>query len=214
MPITERIPKPLLNIAGIPIIDRIFKSLPDEISEAILVVEYLKDQIISHVGNNFYGKKVLYVDQVPTRGTFPALLSAKHLIAQNERFLVLNGDDIHSKTELEKYLLYPRSFGLQKMQMENYHSIHIDTDNNIEGFYPQTETEKIDGALIATGAYVLDSEIFNHEGIALRDGEHGLPQTILAQKNNFPVRAVITKNWLPINSHKDLEIAEKTLTTK
>ena len=207
-PLTEHTPKPLINISGKPVIDRIFQSLPDEIDEVIIVVEHLKEKIKSHVGDNFYGHKVTYVDQISMRGTFGALLSARPFIAPNERFLVLNGDDLHEKTELEKYLEYPRSFGLQKMKMENYHSVHIDKDNYIIGFYSQTEKEKIDGTLIATGAYLTDTNVFKHEGIALRDGEHGLPQTLLAQKNIYPIKAVITEKWIPINSFEDIEKVE------
>ena len=32
LPLTEHTPKPLIEIAGTPIIDRIFQSLPDEIA--------------------------------------------------------------------------------------------------------------------------------------------------------------------------------------
>ncbi len=211
LPLTEHTPKPLIKIAGAPIIDRIFKSLPDEITEVIIVVEHLKEQIISHVGENFYGRKVLYANQIPMRGTFAALLSAKHLTTTGERFLVLNGDDIHDKTELEEYLKYPRAFGIQKMVRENYHNIRTDDNGFIEGFYPQTESEKIDGALVATGGYVTDTNIFEHEGIALRDGEHGLPQTLLAQKETYPLRGVVTAQWIPINSFEDIEVAETLL---
>jgi NDP-sugar pyrophosphorylase family protein len=97
------------------------------------------------------------------------------------------------------------------MKMEKYHSIHLYADGNIEGFYPQTELETQNGALIATGAYVTDTHIFAHEGIALRDGEHGLPQTLLAQKNKYPIKGVVTTGWTPINSFEDIERAEEKL---
>src|SRR3984885_8037211 len=93
LPLTEHIPKPLISIADKPIIDRIFQSLPDEINQVIIVVEHLKDKIRVHVGEDFYEKKVSYVEQISMRGTFGALLSAKSLLYPDERFLVLNGDD-------------------------------------------------------------------------------------------------------------------------
>ena len=209
MPLTNKTPKPLIKIGGLTIIERIFQSLPDEIDEVVLVVEHLKEKIKFYVGKNFYERKVSYIEQIPMRGTFAALLSAKALIKPSERFLVLNGDDIHSKIELENYFLSSRSFGLQKIRMEKYHSIHLDNNGYIEGFYPQTELEKESGAFIATGAYVIDANIFKHEGIALRDGEHGLPQTLLAQKDQYPIKAVVTNDWVPINSFEDIENAEK-----
>jgi NDP-sugar pyrophosphorylase family protein len=212
LPLTEHTPKPLVKIAGLPIIDRIFQSLPDEIDEVMLVVEYLKEKITAHVGSNFYGRPVRYVDQIEMRGTLGALFSARPLLQPGERFLVINGDDIHDKTELETYLKYDRSFGLQLAKMPGYHSIHLDSKGYVEGFYPQTESEQTNGAYTATGAYVIDTDIFSHEGVRLKSGtEVGLPQTVLAQKDSHPVKGVITTKWLPINSFDDIERAEAQL---
>src|SRR6185369_3065769 len=147
LPLTQHTPKPLIKINGTPIIDRIFKALPDEIDEVIIVVGHLKEKIISHIGNNFLQHPVQYANQTEVSGTFGALLSAKPLINPGERFLILNGDDIHDKAELEKYLAYKYAFGLQLMKMPGYHSIHLDPQGYIEGFYPQTPAEKINGAL-------------------------------------------------------------------
>ena len=88
LPITLETPKPLIEIAGRPIIDRIFQSLPDSIDEAIIVVEHLKEKIISHLGESFNGMKVRYVDQINKKGTFAALLSAKDLLEENNQHLV------------------------------------------------------------------------------------------------------------------------------
>ena len=133
LPLTKETPKPLIKISGIPIINRIFDSLPEEIDEVIVVVEHLKDKIKSHIGNNFYNKKVSYVDQMYMKGTFGALISAKDTLVENERFLVINGDDIHDKEELRKYLEYPRSFGIQKMHMPGYYDIQCDQNGFIKG---------------------------------------------------------------------------------
>jgi len=211
-PLTNHLPKPLIKISGVSIIDRIFQSLPDEITEVILVVEYLKGKIISQMGNSFQGRPVHYIDQVEMRGTLGALFSAKPLLDAGERFLVVSGDDVHDKAELQDCLSYDRSFGLQLTKMPGYHSIHLDSNGYVEGFYPQTESEKAHGALTATGAYVLDSDIFDHPGVVLRSGkEFGLPQTMLAQKNIHPMKGVITTKWLPINTPDDIERAQTIL---
>ncbi|MEK7195506.1 MAG: NDP-sugar synthase [Patescibacteria group bacterium] len=206
-PLTLETPKPLIEVAGKPIIERIFKSLPEEITEVVIVVEHLKDKIKSHVGYNFFDRKVIYVEEGEKKGTFGALLSAKEVLGE-DRFLVLNGDDLHAKHELEKFLTGQRMFGLQKMVMPNYYSVLVENDL-VMGFRAQTDEEKGAGALIATGAYTLDSKIFDHPGVEVFGGEYGLPQTILAQKDSFPIRAVITEKWLPINSFADLEKANK-----
>ncbi|MCX6703512.1 MAG: nucleotidyltransferase family protein [Candidatus Zambryskibacteria bacterium] len=208
-PLTHTIPKPLIPINNLPIIDRLFTSLPDEIDEVIIVVEHLKEKIKAHVGDFFQNRKVSYVDQISMRGTFGALLSAKDLLYPGEKFLVLNGDDIYDKKELEIHLVHSRAFGLQKRLMPGYHSIHIDPMGNIEGFYPQNDIEKVNGSFVATGSYVVDTHIFDAPAVQLRDGEYGLPQTLLAQKDIFPITAVVMQKWLPINSFEDKAAAEK-----
>lgn len=211
MPITETKPKPLVPVLGVPIIDYVFQAFPEQIDEVVMVVEYLKDALTSYVGENFYGKPVTFVNQVEMRGTFAALLSAKDLCRDSEMFLVLNGDDIHDKEELEKYMIDTRAFGIQKMHMPNYYSIRCDEQGFIEGFSPQTDEEKASTTYVATGVYLLDAHIFEEDGVQLRDGEYGLPQTLLKQKEKYPLEAVITTQWLPINSHDDVERAEKIL---
>ncbi len=211
LPLTETIPKTLIRINGVPIIDKVLESLPDEIDEIIIVVDYLKEKIKDHTGDNFKDKKIIFTEQGESKGTLAALQSAKYLFSENERFLVLNGDDIHDKEELMSYLLYPRSFGVQKMIMPNYYSVKLGKKNHIEGFTAQSEEEKRNGALIATGAYVIDSNIFKHPGVMVFGGEYGLPQTILAQKEETPIVGIVTEKWIPINYASDIEKAEKML---
>lgn len=204
-PLTLDNPKPLISIGGKKIIDYVIESLPEEIDEVVLVVDYLKEKIINYLGDKHLGKKIIYVTQGAEKGTYGALLSTKNMFSENEKFLVLNSDDIHDKLELEKYLSFPRSFGIQKMIMPNYYSVATDQEGNILGFSKQTEEEKVSGVMVGTGIYVLDSNIFSHPGVKVFGGELGLPQTILAQKDEYPIKAVVTEKWFPINTLEDLE---------
>ena len=209
-PLTLETPKPLISIAGKPVIERILESLPDAVSEVVIVVDHLKEKLISHIGSEFAGRSISYVSQGEMRGTFGALLSAKEYLNGEEKFLVLNGDDILSKEDLEKFLLAGRTFGVQKSIMPPYYSVIVE-EGRVLGFRPQTDEEKERGALIATGTYLLDGEIFSHPGVVVYGGELGLPQTILAQMESYPIRAVETEGWIPINSLEDLQRAEEIL---
>lgn len=208
-PLTLEIPKPLIKIVGKPIIDRIFESLPDEIDEIIMVVDYLKEKLESHLRESFKDRRITYAEQGEKRGTFGALLSVNGLIQEDERFLVLNGDDIHGEDELCECLKYPRSLGIQKKIMPNYYNIILNNSGYVEAFRPQKDEEKKEGVFVATGAYVLDSDIFKHPGVIVSGGEYGLPQTVMAQKEAHPIKAVVTENWVPINSLDDIERANK-----
>ena len=209
LPMTETTPKTLIPIFGKTVMDRIFESLPEEIDEVIIVVEFLQEKIKEYVGEYFYNKKVLFVEQGEKKGTFGALLSVKNLMGENEKFLVINSDDIHDKKELEDCMEYPRAMGLELRVMPNYYSVRLNKEGLVEGFYPQTEEEKTNGTLIATGTFVLDGNIFNHPGIIISTGEYGLPQVVLDQKEKYPIKAVITDKWIPVNKPEDIEKAEK-----
>ncbi len=214
LPLTTDTPKTLVKINGKPIIERIINSLPEDITEVIVVVSHLKDTIQSFLDDEYMGKKIYFAEQGEKRGTFGALLSAQHLLENEERFLVTNGDDIHDKSEFEECLKYPRSMAVERKIMPNYYATETDVNGYFTGFRPQTEIEKVNGGLVATGVFVLDRDIFNEPGVFLSTGEYGLPQTVFNQIEKYPVKVVETSGWLPINSHDDLKKAEEHFTTK
>ena len=86
-PFTEHHPKPLIPVAGKALIEYTLESLPDSISEIIIVVGYLANQIKDHLGDEWHGKPIKYVVQETLQGTGDALLQAKPLVEQN--FLVV-----------------------------------------------------------------------------------------------------------------------------
>jgi UDP-N-acetylglucosamine diphosphorylase / glucose-1-phosphate thymidylyltransferase / UDP-N-acetylgalactosamine diphosphorylase / glucosamine-1-phosphate N-acetyltransferase / galactosamine-1-phosphate N-acetyltransferase len=209
-PFTIETPKPLLKVKGKPIIEHIFESLPDEIDEVVIVVAHLKEKIKAYLGDSLMGKKVVYAEQGSKKGTLGALLSVKGFLRTDEKFLVLNGDDLNDKTELQKFLTHDRALGIQKAIMPNYYFVR-EKDGYLAGFRNQTSEEKLAGAPIATGVYLLDTSIFEHPGVEVSGGEYGLPQTINAMKDKHPIALVETKHWQPINSMSDLERVNSVL---
>ena len=67
------------------------------------------------------------------------------------------------------------------------------------------------GALICTNAFVLSSEIFEYEPVKLtdREGEWGLPQTVVAMSKDHAVAVVEATAWIKITTPEDLKLAEK-----
>lgn len=89
-PLTETRPKPLLPIAGRPIIDHVLDAAAPHVDGYVVVVGYEGDQIRDHVGSTHRGYPVEYAEQHEQLGT-------AHAVAQAERYvdndcLVLNGD--------------------------------------------------------------------------------------------------------------------------
>lgn len=79
--ITKNIPKPMIEVAGKPVIEHIICGLMSAgITEFILITRYLTEKIEAYLGNgSAMGAKISYVPQSDRYGTGAALLEAKSL---------------------------------------------------------------------------------------------------------------------------------------
>jgi glucose-1-phosphate thymidylyltransferase len=112
-PLTDNLPKPLIDIQGIPILERLLSTLPKSITEVIIVTEYLEEKIKGYIGDWFNDIDIVYAHQGEQKGTLGALISAKEYIKE-EPFLVIGSDDLFSKEELEEIVLNELAFGVHK----------------------------------------------------------------------------------------------------
>lgn len=208
MPLTEKTSKPLLKIAGKPILEHNLLQLPESVDEIILVVHYLKDQIKDYFGNKFDGKKIIYVEQKELLGTAHALWSAKDYLRE-DRFVSMMGDDFYSKEDISECMKYdlcvlvkeaegPRRFGIVKTKTNGFLE-SIDDD-----FSPGSKSN-----LVNTGFFVLDKRIFKYDMVRISTGEFGLPQTIAKMARDYPIKVVKANFWFSISNLEDLKRAEE-----
>ena len=113
-PLTLKTPKPLLKVKGKAIIDYVLESLPNEITEIIIVIKYRGNQIRMHVGETYRGKEVSYVVGSDRGNVYSFLATKKYL--KNERFLLIYGDEIPNPVNVKKCL----SFILQGMLLRSF----------------------------------------------------------------------------------------------
>jgi UDP-N-acetylglucosamine diphosphorylase / glucose-1-phosphate thymidylyltransferase / UDP-N-acetylgalactosamine diphosphorylase / glucosamine-1-phosphate N-acetyltransferase / galactosamine-1-phosphate N-acetyltransferase len=210
MPLTETLPKPLLKIDDKSILDYTLRRLPPQIDEVLLVVGYLKEKIISYVQESYPQLKVRFVD-CPPKGTAYAVSVCKDLVQGN--FLVLNGDDLYSTSDLESLCRQGRPALLALRQdkpsaeFSRFGRLVPDDEQNLKGI-------TIDGALspwVNIGAYLLDQEYFQAPMVKLdKSDEYGLPQTLMgmAQKGS-KIGIVEARDWFPIGYPEDLAKAKE-----
>ncbi|MBI5417272.1 nucleotidyltransferase family protein [Candidatus Poribacteria bacterium] len=214
--LTKNIPKPLLKINNRPILEYVLSALPMQINEIIIVIGYLANKIKDYFGDYYSGKSICYVNQRNLEGTASALWVTKsYLNNTKEKFLVLNGDDIYQKSDLEHCLLENLAFGVYESELisKYFLTVEINKNGTIKKLQrPSEENQK--KVLIATGAYVLDYRIFNCQPMKLKDGEYGLPQTIFKMAEDFPVQAIFMDYWKPVNCLDDLKKAKEVITWK
>jgi glucose-1-phosphate thymidylyltransferase len=95
-PLTIERPKPLLEVAGKPILIHMIEWLKYYgINEIVLLVGYLKEKIIESLGSGSkYGVTIVYSVEDEPLGTGGALKNAAGILGKSEKFLVINGDII------------------------------------------------------------------------------------------------------------------------
>ncbi len=205
-PLTYTTPKPLLKIGDQTLIDITLAALPKEVDEIFLVVNYLRDQIIAHVGDVSNGRPVQYVVQDPLTGTGGAIELLK--IQLHDRFLVLNGDDLYSSIALDEMLTHPTSILLSETDKPLLAGAKLDTNRKFIGLVESTNAI----SYRVCGAYLLDQAYFSYPPVEIMASEHielGLPQTLAQLGAQHPVDVVITNQWYPIGTPEELEMVRE-----
>lgn len=209
LPLTETIPKVLVEVCGKSVLHHKLDALAGIASEIILVVGYLKEKIIEFVGDNYNGVPVRYVEQKEQLGTGHAINCCKEFL--NDNFMVLNGDDIYSKFDLEK--LASCEFGLIGMEVinpSNFGVLEIDRDDNLIRLFEKPENPPSN--LVGVGAYMFTTDIFNFKLELSSRGEYEITDYLnFLIKNGASVKVIATNFWLPVGNPDELNTAEFAL---
>ena len=91
-PLTDRMPKPLVRVAGRALLDHVLDKLGDAgVSEAVVNVHYLPDQIIDHVAGRTRPRAVISDERNQVLGTGGGVVKALPLLG-NAPFFLVNAD--------------------------------------------------------------------------------------------------------------------------
>ncbi len=101
-PYTDFVPKPLIEVAGIPLLARVFRALPDSIGRVVVVVGYRGEMIRGAFGEVFEGRRITYVEQPHQTGTASALMCAAPYLDREEPVLLFYGDDLIDAASLKR----------------------------------------------------------------------------------------------------------------
>lgn len=213
-PITINTPKPLIKIGDKSILSHIFLSLPDNIDEVLLIIKKRYQKVFEEfLKTEKINRKITIVFQDERKkGTYFALMAAKNFLKEKNKFLVLNGDDIFLKEDLENLTkIETPCYGLSYKKLDQrYRTCDLDlTNQKILTFRKQKEIEKDKEMPCFSGAFTLNKDFFTYKPVFYEDGEAGIPHTLFA--NNKKVSFLILKEWLQINTKEDIEKATKYL---
>jgi len=210
-PITETIPKPLIEVAGKPILEHQIEWLRKHgVTNIVLLVGYQKEKIIEKIGSgNRLGIRATYVIEEEPRGTAGAIKNAEHILRSEEVLLVLNGDiitNLDPKPLMEKVREKNVYAALAAVPLRSPYGIL-----DIEGDLIRKFIEKpyIPDYWINGGVYVMTPKVFDYLPEKGDIERRGFPE--LAQEGKLATVKYEGIFWKSIDTHKDIEEATKEL---
>lgn len=212
-PLTNEIPKPLLKIAGKPILQHNLEQLKGIVNEVILIVGYRAEQIKNYFGNEFQGIKIRYVYQKEQMGTGHALLLAKNFV--KGKFIVMYGDDLYHREDIERCLTHDLAVLAQEVENPERFGVFIVEDGIIKDVVEKSKNPSSN--LANAGFYVLNDKIFDIlEKLKLSEREeYELTDAIKKfAVNNRISCELVKKFWISISSPGEMKKAEKMLMVK
>lgn len=208
-PLTETTPKPLIKVCGKPILQHIIEALPAEIDELILVVGYLKEQIMDFCGEEYEGKKVHYVVQDNfAGGTGEALLCAQDKVSGP--FLFMFADDLHGKDALAEIITHENAIlSAYSNTPERFGVLVINDDGTLKEIIEKPEHPTSN--LINTGVFVATPEIFAYKVDVSSSGELYATDMLTAYAKDHALQVIEQTEWLPIGYPEHIVEAEAVL---
>jgi NDP-sugar pyrophosphorylase family protein len=196
-PITDYVPKPLIPINNVPIIEWQIKYLKKHgISEVIICSGYKSDMIKNYLANKKLGVKIIFSIESKPLGTGGAIKKAAKKIKDNS-FIVINGDII---TNIDLKKLIEKENSIASIQLRTKFGILQTEKNKIIKF---DEKKEIIDLWMNAGIYHLKKESIKE-----------LPDVGYIEKTLFPDYAKKEKlstvkfrnaKWHSIDSYKDIE---------
>lgn len=211
-PLTEDRPKPLVEVAGRPIIEWQIEWLKRHgVSSFIVLAGYHREKLMEFLGSGSkFGVRVAYVVEDEPLGTGGAIKNAESVIGM-ETFIAVNGDVVTNipVRELVNYLDSSQSavaaIALVPLRSP-YGIVEVDESGRVTSFKEKPILEEY---LINAGVYVMRSEIFSY-----------LPPKGDIERDTFPKLAAEGKligkvfrgfYWRSIDTVKDVEEAGREL---
>lgn len=214
-PLTDTVPKPLLQIGHTTPLENTLVGVSPYVEEIILVIGYLGEKVKQYLGNSFQGISIKYVWQSKPLGTGHALNCVKNEVSHDNFFFVY-GDDFYDKALFSKIALKKRAvIGKKENNWQRFGVFKLR-----RGKYLQEVVEKPEdyiSNLVNVGLYKVDQKIFPYFRKIKKSvrGEYEFTDMLSLYAQDFPVEVIkCSDGWIPLTSLDDLKKATKYLHTR
>lgn len=210
-PLTDNIPKPMLPIAGRPVMERLIEQLQQAgIRRVNVSTHYKPEKIIEHFGNGAaFGVEISYLNEEQPLGTGGAL---SLMPVPDTPVLVVNGDVV-SGIDFGRMLEYHQDNQAEMTVAVTAHTIKVPY-----GVIDQGEGGRITGLrekpeftlFVNAGIYLLEPTTYQFVPRGCHFNMTDLIERLISQQRtvvSFPIR----EYWLDIGQHADYEQAQELM---
>lgn len=223
LPLTKELPKTILKVGELSIIDHIFNSLNlNLVNEILIAVGHNKKVVMNHLKNDFKGIPIKYIDNpkhAETNSLYSLWLAKKIL---KKKITIINADTLFHRKILEDLIISPYDAALaiddtisaplpeeaMKATIEN---------KKIKDVSKTISAERTQGDAI--GLYKFAGESLK---ILIRELDNLVLNSITKQLFTYAVRNILDKTdvysvstkgraWIEIDDKNDLDAAQKLI---
>lgn len=201
-PLTVNKPKPLLNLLGKSIIKKNLDALVDFVDEVYVITGFGENLIKTHLGNSYNGITINYITQKKQKGTGHALLMAQNELEKEELFIVMGGDDLYSREDIQSCIESTRTsiLSCEVDDSRDFGALEIEGERKTLKKIHEKQNTPVSN-VVSTGFCLLPGTIFNllEKQKESERGEIELTDAIndLAQTEDIYV-VKVNEYWLPI----------------
>ena len=203
-PLTEDTPKPLLPVAGKPIIQHNIDLIEDKVDEIIVVAGYKIEQFEDY----FSETDVTVIEQKEARGTADAALQARDLV--DDKTLIMNGDDIYGK-DVRNITEHSTAFAAARAEKPENFGVLDTSEGEIISIVEKPDEPPTD--LVNIGCYLVKSRFFELlENVEVSErGEYEITDALSMYVAEEDVNVLETDQWLPCSYPWQLVEANRKL---
>jgi dTDP-glucose pyrophosphorylase len=210
-PLTKDVPKPMLKIGEMPIIEIIIRKLQAQGFRNIYIsVNYLADVIRDHIKDGAWlGVNVTYLEESQPLGTAGALAQLAGVLG--EPFLVMNSDLLTNANLRELVKFHKKQSAKATLGVREYtFQVPYGVVNIVDHVVESISEKPLHRSMVSAGIYVLDPWALNLvpkdefcDMPTLLDSVRGEGEKVVA----FPIH----ESWLDIGRHDDLNDARNNI---
>lgn len=221
LPLTEKTPKPMLKVAGVPFTQhQLAKAKSAGITEIALATSFMAEVFEPHFGDgSTMGMKIHYAVEKEALGTGGAIKNASQVldIQPGDSVVIFNGD-VLSGHDLAGQILFHQTeqaavtlYLTEVADARAFGCVPIDEKRNVKAFLEKMESPVTN--LVNAGCYIFDYSVFQHiptESVVSVERET-FPRIL---KEGLIVKGFVDKSyWLDIGTPAALIKASRDLLT-